>query len=119
MNPLLVYALFGKEAFDGYLEFRTITTLLFLALGVIASMIGGAVYIAYRVYEEIALEWSFRQQYAADWQVQFEHYHGPLAHAHTRLAIGIASLLALAVIFGWGIRRVCRNLKQHREGYPV
>ena len=68
------------------------------------GMVSGIAYIGYRLWTEIALEISYQQKYGANWQAEFERYHGSLAQAHSRLFIAIFGLLAvLAVLlwFGW------------------
>jgi hypothetical protein len=67
----------------------------------IIGMLGGVGYIFYRAYSELSLEWNYRQQYGAGWQAEFEKYHGSLSHAHTQIAICVASLLSLTAILIW------------------
>jgi hypothetical protein len=89
--------------------------LLLVLIGAAIVLAGCIVYIGYRVWQEAALEMSYQKQYGADWQVQYERYHGTLAHAHSRLLIASLGLVALCAIFGWLLRKwfKSRHLGRH------
>ena len=49
---------------------------------VFLGMVAMIVFVCHEIYKEIALELTYHRQYGDAWQAEYEHYHGPLSHAH-------------------------------------
>jgi hypothetical protein len=86
-----------KENIKAYFAFRFV----FFIFGTVLGILLGVSFIVYWVCHELFLESSYKKQYGADWQIEFEKYHGALSQAHTQIAICISSILAVAVIITW------------------
>lgn len=102
----------GCNDYRAYLRFEFLSDVLFGFVAAALFLAGCIGYIVYRLWQEISLEISFQKQYGADWQNQYERYHGSLAHAHSRLLIASLGLIALCAIFGW---LIWQRLKRHRS----
>jgi hypothetical protein len=88
--------------------------LLGFCLAGLAAIIGVA-YAGYRLWTEIALEISYRQKYGADWQAEFERYHGSLAHIHLRLYVVLLCLLAVLAVLLWFCRQFLESHRRRRH----
>jgi hypothetical protein len=84
----------------------------------VAAVVGIA-YAGYRLWTEIALEISYRQKYGANWQAEFERYHGSLAHIHLRLYIVLFCLLALLAVLLWFGRQFLKSHRRRRRDHAA
>jgi len=102
----------GSDDVGAYWRFEFFWHILLgFCLAGVAALVGIG-YIGYRFWTELALEVSYQQKYGAGWQVEFERYHGSVAHAHSRLLIAGFGLLAIFAVLLWFCRQF---LKSHRR----
>jgi hypothetical protein len=80
-----------------------------LATAAVASVC----FVVYWAFKELSLELSYQRKYGADWQTEFEKYHGTVSHAHTQIAICVSCMLALVAVLIWFCRQTFHRHKQH------
>ena len=61
----------------------------------------GVFLLVLSVYVELKREAGYRRHYGANWQAEFEKYHGSLAQAHLKIAIAVGALLSVITILCW------------------
>ena len=88
----------------------------FLALLVLLVYVGLIFGFCHEIFREI----SFKHQYGAEWEVQYEQTYGPLSKAHTTLgvaAFGIIGLTASGLLLARGLKNGSRSQrkKQRRD----
>jgi hypothetical protein len=109
----------GRDDSDAYWRFEGFLWLVGGFIAAAVAAVGAAVYVAYSFWKEISLEVGYMKKYGADWQAEFERYHGSLSHAHLRLAVVFLCLMALLVILGWVARRFYRLHKHKKHNHAV
>ncbi len=99
--------------FDRAIKWYFISRFLYACLGMAIGAVAGISLIVYWVFKEVSLELNYQHQYGADWQIEFEKYHGTVSHAHTQMAICISSMLALVAVLIWFCRQTFHRHQQH------
>jgi len=61
----------------------------------------GVFLLVLSIYVELKREAGYRRHYGANWQAEFEKYHGSLAQAHLKIAIAVGALLSVITILCW------------------
>ena len=92
----------GQESYDSLCGFRAFISVLFLPYLCIPLLCSVAAF-CYWPINELILESNYRQKYGAAWKVEFERYHGTLAHAHMQIWVCVAALVALTAVFGFAL----------------
>jgi hypothetical protein len=77
-------------------------------------VVGGMLLLVRFIWGEIALESSYKHRYGPEWRSEYEHDHGSLSHAHTKMAIAGLSLLAVISIISW-LYWQAQNKRRHRH----
>ena len=117
-NYFIIWALFGKEAADGYREREIVSGIIMWVFILLLAGIAGACYLASILWQSVTQYLHYREKYGAEWRREFERYHGSAVHAEIRLLIVFLCLATLLVIFiraGWQFYQL---QKKHRQGYP-
>jgi hypothetical protein len=109
--------------FDDYIEWRIkwffLSRFLLACIGMIIGMLVGVGFVIYRVCSELSLESGYRSKYGADWQAEFEKYHGSLSHAHAQIAVSVTCLLAIVAVLTWFCRVTFHKHKHSRREHVV
>jgi hypothetical protein len=109
----------SDDFFDRAAKWYIIYRFLWACFGMIIGMIVGVGFVIYWVCSELSLESSYRSRYGADWQAEFEKYHGSLSHAHTQIAIGVTCLLAIVAVLTWFCRVTFHKHEHSRHMHVV
>ena len=109
----VIRSVLGRDRANTFFAFRFLVRI--IPLGVLLCIADG--YVCYWVYQEITLEMSYQHKYGADWQSEFERYHGSLSHAHTQVAVCVVGMLALVAVVGWICSQIFHKHKQRRHTY--
>jgi|SRR5580765_7784724 len=99
---------------DGGVSRLILDRLLLALLGLSVAMISGIGYVIYWVCSELLLESSYRRKFGTGWRVEFEHDHGSLAHAHSKIAICVIGLFAMLLVVIWFWRQTLRKPRNRK-----
>jgi hypothetical protein len=107
-------SILGDEAYAEYSGFRLFIFCVVQLPLIVFALIGFVWLLCYWPIHELRMESNYRQKYGAEWETEFERYHGSLKHAHFQIAVCVFSLIVLALIAGYWIRVFIRRRRQRR-----
>ena len=117
MNPWFWYRAAKGEVSEGEVVARFVfPRFLFACFGLLIGVVAAIGFAVYRVFSDLSRELDYRQKYGANWQAEFEKYHGSLSDMHTRIAVCTACVLAMVAILAWLCHKLFRkHTKRHYE----
>ncbi len=94
-------------------------------------VLGGLGVSAGFIWSELSTEAKFRSMYGTSWRSQYEEIYGPLATAHTKIAMSAVAFVAVSALVVWLYRHLRRDghtghssgsrqrRSSHRYGSPL